>query len=120
MLYDTAARADEVLALDVEDLDLSDKRAMITGQGGHRQTIAWGPDTARLLARYLSGRRRGPLFVTHRQPKIIPAEPDRCPATGRTRLSYHRACAIFRQVSGGWTLHQLRHSALTHLGEGDV
>ena len=25
--------------------------------------------------------------------------------------------AIFKQTTGGWTLHQLRHSSLTHLGE---
>ena len=25
--------------------------------------------------------------------------------------------SIFKQASGGWTLHQLRHSSLTHLGE---
>jgi hypothetical protein len=28
--------------------------------------------------------------------------------------------ALFREASGGWTLHQLRHSALTHLAEQNV
>ena len=120
MLYETAARAGEVLALDIDDLDLPGTRAMITGKGGRRQTIVWGGATARLLARYLAGRRRGPLFLTHRRPNVIPADLDRCPATGRSRLSSQRAWAIFHQASGGWTLHQLRHSALTHLGEGGV
>jgi hypothetical protein len=36
------------------------------------------------------------------------------------RLSYRRAGALFRQASGGWTLHQLRPSALTHLAEQSV
>jgi hypothetical protein len=27
---------------------------------------------------------------------------------------------IFRAASGGWTLHQLRQSAITHLAEDDV
>jgi integrase len=106
MLYETAARADDVLALDVEDLDLSGQRAMVTDKGGHRQTIVWGAGTARLLAGYLAGRRRGPLFLTHRQ------------LSGR--LSYQRAWAIFHQASGGRALHELRHSAITHLGEGGV
>jgi integrase len=37
--------------------------------------------------------------------------------TGHARLSYRRAEEIFRAASGGWTLHQLRHSAITHLAE---
>jgi integrase/recombinase XerC/integrase/recombinase XerD len=120
MLYETAARAGEVLALDVEDLDLGRQRAIITGQGGRRETIVWGGATARLLAQYLAGRRRGPLFLTHRRPNVVPADVDRCPATGRARLSYERVWAIFHQASGGWTLHQLRHSALTHELEADL
>jgi integrase/recombinase XerD len=27
---------------------------------------------------------------------------------------------LFRQATGGWTLHQLRHSALTHLADQNV
>ena len=44
------------------------------------------------------------------------------PASGRGRLSYPRAEYLFKQASAlhdphgtGWTLHQLRHSALRHL-----
>jgi integrase len=47
------------------------------------------------------------------------------PTTGRGRLSYPRAEYLFKQASQrhdphekGWTLHQLRHSALKHLAEG--
>jgi hypothetical protein len=36
---------------------------------------------------------------------------------GRARLSYERAEALFREHSGGATLHQLRYSALTHDAE---
>jgi hypothetical protein len=35
-------------------------------------------------------------------------------------LSYRRAEELFCAASGGWTLHQLRHSAITHLAEADV
>ncbi len=90
------------------------------GKGGHREIIVWDAATARLLPRYLAGRRRGPLFVTTGLPNIVPAELDRIP-DGRGRLSYQRAWSLFREASGGqWTLHQLRHSALTHLGEDGV
>ena len=42
---------------------------------------------------------------------------DRWPLTGRARLSYRRAAELFSDATGGWTLHQLRHSALTHAAE---
>ncbi|GAA3771412.1 site-specific integrase [Streptomyces chiangmaiensis] len=58
---------------------------------------------------------------------------DVCPETGRARLSYHRAEEIFEESTRllanplaraegiaeleGFTLHRLRHSALTHDAE---
>ncbi len=50
---------------------------------------------------------------------------DLCPITGRGRLSYERSAYLFKHTSlkvstTGWTLHQLRHSALTHLAEAGV
>ena len=95
------------------------RRAVVRGKGGHRQEVVWASGTARLLPRYLSGRGRGPVFVTHRRPNVAPALVDVCPDTGRGRLSYQQAWKLFRRASG-WTLHQLRHSSLTHLGEAGV
>jgi len=119
-LYATAARTSEILSLNIDDLNLGRKRAVITAKGGHRETIVWDAGTARLFPRYLANRSRGPVFVTKGQPNVVPADLDRGP-DGRARLSYQRAWALFRKASGGlWTLHQLRHSALTHLGEKGV
>ncbi|WP_031162200.1 hypothetical protein [Streptosporangium roseum] len=44
------------------------------------------------------------------------------PGSGRARLSYRRAAELFEAATadlpgGPWTLHQLRHSALTHAAE---
>ena len=52
MLYETAARANEILALNIEDLDVGARRAVIRGKGGHRQEVVWASGTARLLPRY--------------------------------------------------------------------
>jgi len=82
--------------------------------------VVWASSTARLLPRYLGGRKRGPVFVTARQPNVVPADGDRCPDTGFGRLSYQQSWKLFSEASGGSTLHQLRHSALTHLGEEGV
>jgi integrase/recombinase XerD len=78
--------------------------------------------SARLLPRLIAGRSRGPLFLTGQRPAPAraPAVVDVCPETGRARLSYRRAEEIFTETTGGWTLHQLRHSAITHLAEANV
>ena len=55
MLYETAARTNEILALNIEDLDLGARRAVVRGKGGHRQEVVWASGTARLLPRYLGG-----------------------------------------------------------------
>jgi len=35
-------------------------------------------------------------------------------------VSYRRAAELFDEYTAGWTLHQLRHSALTHEAEDDA
>lgn len=67
-------------------------------KGGATEWVYWGSGTAHLLPRLLrlpdgTARTRGPLFLSHRRP-----------GEGRP----------------GWDLHQLRHSAATHLGEDNV
>ncbi len=117
LLYETAARAAEVLALDVEDLDLRNRCAKVRRKGGAADTIVWQTATARLLPRLLRGRTSGPVFVTGRRARVELPPSDLDPATGRARLSYRRAAELFGQATGGATLHQLRHSALTHAAE---
>ena len=121
-LYETAARATEALSVNVEDLDLDNKRVQVRSKGGDTDWLHFQTGSARLLPRLIAGRTRGPLFLADRRPvpARAPATADRCPETGRARLSYRRAEALFREASGGWTLHQLRHSALTHLAEQNV
>ncbi|MEQ4723706.1 site-specific integrase [Nonomuraea sp. B19D2] len=126
LLYETAARADEILSLNVEDLDPEFRRARVRSKGGALDYVHWATATARLLPRLLNGRTAGPVFLADRRAPAsgprAPAAADICPTTGRGRLSYPRAEYLFKSASAeldphrqGWTLHQLRHSALTHL-----
>jgi integrase/recombinase XerD len=116
LLYETAARASEALNLNVGDLDPANKRARVVAKGGAVEWIHWQTGTARLLARLVAGRTSGPVFLAGRAPtRPVPAG-DLDPVSGRARLSYRRAAALFHQTTG-WTLHQLRHSALTHEAE---
>ena len=127
LLYETAARAEEVLSADVGDLDLENKRLRVVRKGGDRDWLHFQSGSARLLPRLIEGRCAGPLFLADRRPAPAraPASVDLCPVTGRGRLSYERAEYLFKQSSlkvssTGWTLHQLRHSALTDLAEEGV
>ncbi|MFE9469146.1 DUF6596 domain-containing protein [Streptomyces virginiae] len=111
-LYESAAGVKTVLSLNVEDLDLDDRRA----RAGHTW-VSWRSETARLLPRLLAGRTRGPVFLSHRRPgpSRAPAQADQCLDTGRRRLSYERAEYLFKETTkpldpaaDGYTLGQLK------------
>jgi integrase len=116
LLYETAARTNELLALDVEDLDLANRRARVHSKGGAIEWVFRQTGSAQLLPRLLAGRTSGPVFLADRRPTRAAAALDLDRASGRARLSYRRAAELF-QAHTGWTLHQLRHSALTHAAE---
>jgi integrase len=134
LLYESCARAQEILTLNIEDLLLPDKRTRVTSKGGAIEWVHWQSGTAQLLPRLISGRTRGPVFLTTRKTPAHTPTLDICPMTGRSRLSYRRAAELFEQATrplahpgitdpderarrDGWSLHQLRHSALTHEAE---
>jgi integrase len=116
LLYETAVRANELLALDVEDLDLANRRARVHSKGGAVEWVFWQTGSAQLLPRLLAGRTSGPVFLGNRRPTRPVASLDLDETSGRARLSYRRAAELFHAETG-WTLHQLRHSALTHAAE---
>lgn len=127
LFYETADRAEEILALDVSDLDLASKRARVVSKGGNTEWVLWQTGAAMLLPRLLAGRTRGPVFLADRKPPRSVATVDLCPVTSRARLSYRRAAEIFEHATRpladpvdrtqGFTLHQLRHAMLTHEAE---
>ncbi|GAA1693998.1 hypothetical protein GCM10009733_107260 [Nonomuraea maheshkhaliensis] len=62
------------------------------------------------------------MFLTDRRARVPLPPADVDPGSGRARLSYRRAAELFEQATadlpgGPHTLHQLRHSALTHAAE---
>ncbi|MFC8739214.1 tyrosine-type recombinase/integrase [Streptomyces sp. NPDC057144] len=130
LLYESAARADETLCLNIEELLPADRRGRVVSEGGASEWVHWQSGTAELLPSLIAGRTRGPLFLTDRRAPARTPSLDICPATGRARLSYRRAEEIFEESTRllanplaspddfdeleGWTLHRLRHSALAH------
>ena len=116
LILESSAPVTAVLALDIQDLDLSAGRAR-----AGRHMVSFSPDgtVATVLPTVIAGRSRGPLFITDRRPGPAAAGPasDRCPETGRQRLSYERAEYLFKRTTRsvdptrhGYTLSQLRVS----------
>jgi integrase/recombinase XerD len=77
--------------------------------------LRWHAGTAQLLSLLLAGRLAGPVFLTDRRAPADTPAADRCPLTGRGRLSYRRAAEIFTNATKGvdprgrgWTLRQLQ------------
>ncbi|MEE1829132.1 hypothetical protein PUR61_44255 [Streptomyces sp. BE20] len=113
LLHESGATAEAVLALDIDDLDLPGRRTRPPGP-----PLRWQTGTARLLPLLLTGRTAGPLFLTDRRAPAATPAADRCPHTGRGRLSYRRAAELFTARTtalspGGWTLRRLRPAART-------
>jgi hypothetical protein len=144
MVYDGAGQIWQILELDVGDLDetrtgthartahavrvraragasaAGSAAGASAGAGGGAGTnsieaLRWRAETAELVRMLVAGRATGPVFLTDR--KAAPDTPgrDRCPITGRGRLSYRRAAEIFTTATRpldlagrGWTLGQLR------------
>ncbi|MGV9778730.1 tyrosine-type recombinase/integrase [Streptosporangium sp. NPDC003464] len=128
LLYETAARAEEILTLNVEDLGTEFRRARVVSKGGALEYVHRQTGTARLLPRLPQGRTSGPVFLAGRRAPVpgprAPAAADIDPVTKRGRLSYPRAEYLFKTASAkldphgaGWPLHQLRHPALQHLAQ---
>jgi integrase len=68
MLYETAARAEEILTLNVEDLDPEFRRARVTSKGCAVEYVHWATGIARLLPRLLRGRSYGPTRLRGNRP----------------------------------------------------
>ncbi|MBP2325090.1 RNA polymerase sigma factor (sigma-70 family) [Kibdelosporangium banguiense] len=88
MLYESSAGVKTVLSLNVENLDLEDRRAW-----AGNTWVSWRSETAKLLPQLVNGRTSGPLFRTSRRPE--------------RRLSYERAEYLFKQATG-YTLSRLK------------
>ncbi|GAB4067807.1 tyrosine recombinase XerC [Angustibacter speluncae] len=106
-MLETGARAGEVVALQVADIDLSAGTAVVRrGKGGKGRVVPFGPQTSRALDRYLRVRR------THR----LAASPTLWVGDRGKEFSYyalHKTLAHRAAVAGiaDFRPHRLRHTA---------
>ncbi|MFE5565925.1 tyrosine-type recombinase/integrase [Amycolatopsis japonica] len=119
MLYATAARAEEVLRLDIEHLDRANRRARTIRKGGKADDLLYDIRTARMLGQLIGRRTTGPVFLSTRvapdDGTVLARDVD--PVSRRRRMTYRTAERHLGAATGGWELHDLRHSRLTHAGE---
>ena len=106
VVHESEATIERILALNVTDVDRGRRRA---------KDVQWRGATTQLMTLLLAGRAAGPVFLTDRRAPVGTPPADRCPHTGRARLSYRRAAEIFTDATKGldhegrgWTLRQLQ------------
>lgn len=106
LVHENCATIEQILALNVPDLDHGRRRV---------KDLRLRGTTAHLMTLLLAGRTAGPVFLTDRRAPADVPETDRCPLSGRGRLSYRRAAEIFTEATRGldpggrgWTLSQLQ------------
>jgi site-specific recombinase XerD len=106
-MIETGARAGEVLALRVTDVDLASGVALIErGKGGKARRVPFGPKTAAAIDRYMRARRRHRLAGT---PELWLGDRGR-------QFAYHGLRDSLRSRAGragiaGFHVHLLRHTA---------
>ncbi|MFQ5966989.1 MAG: site-specific tyrosine recombinase XerD [Acidimicrobiia bacterium] len=117
LLYATGARVAEAVALDLADVDLADRTALLTGKGDKQRLVPLGTAATHAITRYLpdrlrlrrSGRDSGALFLN--------ARGGRLSRQGAWK-SVKKAASRAGLDPAGVSPHVLRHSAATHMVEG--
>jgi integrase/recombinase XerC len=115
LLYSTGVRVSELVGLNVEDVDLQERRARVTGKGNKQRWVFFGRPAQAAVQRYLAEAR----------PQLVPPERGgeralfvnrwgrRLTARGVQRLVHKHVlrAALSQRISP----HVLRHTFATHL-----
>lgn len=111
LLHRSGARISEVLALDLDTVDLEQQKFQVIGKGNKQRWCFYSDDAAQLLSQYLK------LYRHPRSPALFTAQQ---PIAGSiSRLSYRTVHQNWRQLIAdiaeleGARLHDLRHTFAT-------
>ena len=116
-LYGTGARVTEAVSLDLTDVDLDDKVALVTGKGDKQRLVPLGNKAVDALSRWLPDRLA---LASRRQPgdpMILNLRGRRLTRQGAFNVVRENAAAVGIDPSSV-SPHVLRHSAATHMVEG--
>ena len=116
LLYGSGIRVGELVALDVDDVDLERRTVRVLGKGSKERVVPFGVPAADAVRSWiLDGRPR--LVTAASGPALLLGRRGRRADQRQVREAVHRLVA---QVPGADDIgpHGLRHSAATHLLEG--
>jgi integrase/recombinase XerD len=115
-LYGAGLRISELVALDVDDLDLEEGSVRARGKGSKERVVPLGRYAVRALEAYLARARPGLAGPRSRGALFLNARGGRLTRQGCTNIikAMARRAGIRKRV----TPHMLRHSFATHLLEG--
>ncbi len=115
VLYATGMRVGELVALDLEDVDLAEGTILVLGKGSKQRYVLFGEKARTALLDYLAARRRGAERAAGRGCDAVFVNRSGGRLTDRSvrrMLSARLAeCALKHRISP----HGLRHSFATHL-----
>lgn len=128
LFYASGLRLSELVALDLQDVNLSGRIARVTGKGGKERLVPFNNSTAAAIKAYLKDRREAPQEPPAAGRRNKPPTGYRQPTTAPlflnyqgTRLSTRGVDRIVRRYAReaatrlGVSPHALRHSFATHL-----
>jgi integrase/recombinase XerC len=116
LLYASGVRVGELVALDVDDVDLSQRTLRVMGKGAKERVVPFGVPAGAAVARWLrSGRPR--LAVASSGAALLLGRRGARADARQVRQAVHD---LVSHVAGAADIgpHGLRHSAATHLLEG--
>jgi integrase/recombinase XerC len=116
LLYASGVRVGELVALDLDDVDLERRTVRVLGKGGKERVVPFGVPAARALTAWLhEGRPR--LATAASGPALLLGRRGRRADQRQVREAVH---GLVAHVAGADDVgpHGLRHSAATHLLEG--
>ncbi len=114
LIYDGGLRCREALAVNIEDIDWTERCFRVQGKGDKPREMFFSRRVSGYLDAYIKERgapAHGPLFITARKARN-PRHAD-LTAEGYARLSYRQADTLWKEYTPGWDLHQLRHTAIS-------
>lgn len=114
LLYGAGLRITELISLDVDDLDRSERLVRVHGKGDKERLVPYGEVAERALDRWLVGGR--PTLTGATPALFVNARGHRLSRQGVWKIVGHHAdrVGLGDQVSP----HTLRHSFATHLLDG--
>lgn len=105
LLYGSGLRVSELVGLDLEDIDFTERWLRVRGKGNKERIVPYGSRAANALAAYVAGRKSGPLFLNPRGGRL----------TDRSVRQIVKRYAIALAGDDSLHPHSFRHAFATHL-----